>query len=159
MSVKAAEFRRLLGHWATGVSVVTAQPPAEAPCGLTVNAFCSLSLEPPLVLVCIEKGADSHDCIERAGKFCVNVLAAEQERLARRFAGVDSASKFDGIAFHRERTGAPVLAAALAWIECEVRARHDGGDHTIFIGEVIAGDARQGAPIIYYRGGYGRCTP
>src|SRR5688500_19398493 len=114
MSLDTAEFRRILGHWVTGVSVVTAQPADEAPCGLTANAFCSLSLDPPLVLVCVEHGADSHDCITRAGAFCVNVLSSDFERLARRFAEGATNAKFEGVAFRAERTGAPVLDVALA---------------------------------------------
>ena len=159
MSLDGAEFRRILGHWVTGVSVVTAQPANEAPCGLTANAFCSVSLDPPLVLVCVEKSADSHDCIARAGAFCVNVLSSDQERLARHFAEADAAQKFLGVAFHAERTGSPVLDVALAWVDCTLRERYDGGDHTIYLGEVVAGDAHEGTPILYYRGGYGRFTP
>lgn len=158
MTLDSAEFRRILGHWVTGVSVVTAQAD-EAPCGLTANAFCSVSLDPPLVLVCVDKTADSHDCIARAGAFCVNVLASDQERLARHFAETESTHKFNGIAFHTERTGAPVLDDALAWVDCQLRHSYEGGDHTIYVGEVVAGNAHEGAPILYYRGGYGRFTP
>jgi flavin reductase (DIM6/NTAB) family NADH-FMN oxidoreductase RutF len=158
MTLDGAEFRRILGHWVSGVSVVTAQAPGEAPCGLTANAFCSVSLEPPLVLVCVEKSADSHDCIARAGAFCVNVLPSDHERIARHFAETEG-EKFTGIAFRTERTGAPVLDVALAWVECRLHESYEGGDHTIFLGEVIAGDAHEGAPLLYYRGGYGRFTP
>ena len=137
---------------------MTAQPQDEAPHGLTANAFCSVSLDPPLILVCIERSADSHDSLVRAKAFCVNVLSSDDERIARRFA--ESADhKFDGIAYHTEQTGAPVLDAALAWVDCEMFATYPGGDHTIFVGKVIAGDAREGTPLLYYRGGYGRFTP
>lgn len=159
MNIDPAEFKRILGHWVTGVSVVTSRPAGEPPCGLTANAFCSLSLEPPLVLVCVEKAADTHDCIARAQAFCVNVLSSDDERIARIFAEGPHGTKFDGIAHHPEQTGAPVLDAALAWVDCELRAAHDGGDHTIYVGRVMAGDAHEGAPILYYRGGYGRFTP
>jgi 3-hydroxy-9,10-secoandrosta-1,3,5(10)-triene-9,17-dione monooxygenase reductase component len=156
-----AEFRRVLGHWATGVAVVTSRRPDGQPCGLTVNSFASVSLEPLLVLVCIEREATSCACIEERGAFAVNVLGAERERLARRFAAWDQPDKFDGVAFREETTGSPVLEDALAWVDCRVWRTYDGGDHAIFVGEVVAGDAAAaaGAPLLYYRGGYGRFVP
>ena len=159
MNLESAEFRRILGHWVTGVSIVTAQPAGRAPCGLTANSFCSVSLEPPLVLVCVEGVADTHNCIVAAGAFCVNVLDSEHEVLARRFADQDVTEKFRALAYRTEQTGAPVLEDALAWVDCRVFASYPAGDHTIFVGLVIAGDARGGTPILYYRGGYGRFTP
>jgi len=159
MNLESAEFRRILGHWVTGVSIVTAHPAGRAPCGLTANSFCSVSLEPPLVLVCVEGVADTHDCIVAAGAFCVNVLDSEHEVLARRFADQDVAEKFRALAYRTEQTGAPVLEDALAWVDCRVFASYPAGDHTIFVGLVLAGDARGGTPILYYRGGYGRFTP
>jgi flavin reductase (DIM6/NTAB) family NADH-FMN oxidoreductase RutF len=157
--VDAFEFRRVLGHLASGVTVVAARMPDGRPCGLTANAVCSVSLRPPLVLACVERDADSHDCIRAAGAFSINVLAARQEALARRFSSWDLERKFDGVAYREEVTGAPVLADALAWVDCRVRAEHVAGDHTVFIGEVVGGDAGEGAPLLYYRGGYGRFTP
>jgi flavin reductase (DIM6/NTAB) family NADH-FMN oxidoreductase RutF len=159
MSMETSEFRRILGHWVSGVAVVATRTDEGKLCGLTVNAFTSLSLNPPLVLVCVEQTADSHDCIRRAGVFTVNVLASEQERIARRFASWEVDTKFEGLAYHEAETGAPVLAEALAWLDCRVWAEHSAGDHTIFIGQVLAGDAREGNPLLYYRGGYGRFTP
>lgn len=159
MAFEPSEFRRILGHWVTGVAVVAARAAAGKACGLTANAVTSVSLAPPLVLACIERSADSHDCIRDAGAFSINVLAADQERLARRFAAWDIPEKFEGIAHTAGITGAPILADALAWIECTVHAEYDAGDHTIFIGNVVAGDAREGTPLLYYRGGYGRFTP
>ena len=158
-ALESFEFRRVLGHWVTGVTVVTARRNDGEPCGLTVNAFCSVSLDPPLVLVCVEQAADSHDCIARAGSFAVNVLDSEQETTARRFADWDVPQKFRGIAYHSEKSGAPVLDDALAWVDCRIVASHPAGDHTIYLGEVLDGDARAGAPLLYYRGGYGRFTP
>lgn len=159
MNLESPEFRRILGHWVTGVSVVTAQSAGRMPCGLTANSFCSVSLDPPLVLVCVERIADSHDCIVEAGSFCVNVLDSEHEAVARRFADQDVGEKFRALAYRTEQTGAPVLEAALAWVDCRVWASYPAGDHTIFIGLVLAGDARAGTPLLYYRGGYGRFTP
>jgi flavin reductase (DIM6/NTAB) family NADH-FMN oxidoreductase RutF len=157
--LESAEFRRILGHWVTGVSVVTAHAEDGTPYGLTANAFCSVSLDPPLVLVCVEKAADSHDIIRDSGHFAVNVLASDQERLARRFAEWQVSEKFTGIAFRAEVSGSPILEDALAWVDCRIWSANSGGDHTIFVGEVLAGDAREGSPLLYYRGGYGRFAP
>lgn len=156
MAIETSEFRRILGHWVSGVAVVAARAPDGQPCGLTANAVASVSLQPPLILVCIDHAADSHDCIRDAGSFSVNVLASDQERLSRRFAAWDLARKFEGVAWSMGVTGAPILDDVLAWIECRIHAVHPAGDHSIFVGEVIAGDAREGVPLLYYRGGYGR---
>jgi flavin reductase (DIM6/NTAB) family NADH-FMN oxidoreductase RutF len=154
-----AEFRRIFGHWASGVGVVTARTPEGRACGLTANAIASLSLEPVLVLVCVEKAADTHDCIKHSKTFAINVLKSEAERIARRFAASEVDVKFDGLAFRDELTGSPILDDALAWVDCRMHAQYDGGDHSIFVGQVLAGDAVEGAPLLYYRGGYGRFTP
>jgi flavin reductase (DIM6/NTAB) family NADH-FMN oxidoreductase RutF len=159
LTLDSAEFRRILGHWASGVSVVTTRTPAGRPCGLTANAISSLSLDPPLVLACVERDADTHDCIVTTRKFAISILAESGERLARLFATAHAEQKFDGIAFRDEVTGAPVLEDAIAWVDCELHAQYDGGDHSIFIGRVVAGDAREGAPLLYYRSGYGRFAP
>jgi flavin reductase (DIM6/NTAB) family NADH-FMN oxidoreductase RutF len=156
MAFDPSEFRRILGHWITGVAVVASNKPGGEPCGLTANAVTSLSLDPPLVLVCVDRSADSHDCLRDAGVFTVNILDAASERLARRFAAWDIADKFEGIAHHTAPSGAPVLEDALAWLDCRLTAQYPGGDHTIFLGEVTAGDAKDGQPLLYYRGGYGR---
>lgn len=157
--MEPAEFRRVLGHWATGVAVVAARGADGKPCALTANAFSSVSLEPPLVLVCVEQTADTHGCIEWGGAFAVSVLAESDERLARRFAEGEIADKFAGVAWRPETTGAPVLDGALAWIDCTLHHTFPAGDHTIFVGRVVAGDARDGAPLTFYRGGYGRFQP
>jgi len=153
-----SEFRRILGHWTTGVAIVGTRV-AGRPWGLTANAFASVSLDPPLVLVCVDLDADTHDGLRESGLFAVSVLAEEQERLARRFAASDIADKFEGVAWREEVTGAPVLEDAVAWLDCRVWARYPAGDHTIFVGQVVAGDAAERAPLLYYRGGYGRLTP
>lgn len=159
MMLDTPEFRRILGHWASGVAIVTTRTPDGRVCGLTANAFSSLSLDPLLVLVCIEKNADTYECIRQARTFAVNILNAECERLARRFAAWEVDRKFEGLAHHEEQTGAPILDDALAWVDCRVHGEYDGGDHTIFVGAVLAGDAKEGTPLLYYRGGYGRLTP
>lgn len=159
--MEPSEFRRVLGHFPTGVTIVTSVCSDGRPCGLTVNAFCSVSLEPPLVLVCVEAGADSLCCIAEAGFFAVNVLPAERgESLSRRFAGPGAGEKkFTGVAYRSERTGAPVLETALAWLDCRVQDSFVAGDHTIFIGAVLEANAQDGQPLVYYRGGYGGFRP
>lgn len=160
--IDTSEFRRVIGHFASGVTVVTTRRPDGRPCGLTASAVASLSLQPTLLLVCVDKTADTHDCIDATGSFAVNVLAeGKGETLARRFSAADAnpAEKFTGIAFRYELTGAPVLDDALAWLDCALRGRIDGGDHTVFMGEVMAADAAEGTPLLYYRGGYGRFVP
>jgi flavin reductase (DIM6/NTAB) family NADH-FMN oxidoreductase RutF len=155
MTIEQADFRRVMGHWLTGVAVVAARQLDGTPYGLTANAVSSLSLHPPLLLVCIEHTSDTHDCIHDAGAFAVNMLEASQERVARQFSGPEAAVKFNGVAYRRERTGAPILEGVLAWADCELRASFPGGDHTIFVGEVVAGDTRAGEPLAFFRGGYG----
>ena len=159
MSIEAADFRRILGHFATGVTVVAASEPGGAPRGLTANAIASVSLDPPLVLVCVERDADTHDVILGAGAFAISILGEDGEELARRFATYPAGRKFEGVAYREEATGSPVLEAALGWIDCRLHTHHEGGDHTICVGEVVAGDAGEGAPLLYYRGGYGRLSP
>lgn len=154
------EFRRVMGHFPTGVTVVTTRQPDGRPCGLTVSAFCSVSLEPALVLVCVDRTASSHACIAESGYFGVNVLDADTgESLSRRFAAADPEGKFEGVAYREEATGAPVLDAACAWLDCRVVQAVPAGDHTIFVGEVAAADARAAEPLVYYRGGYGGLAP
>jgi len=154
------EFRRVMGHFATGVTVVTATTSAGIPCGLTANAVSSVSLDPTLVLVCVERTADTEAVIRESGAFAINILPdGKGETLARRFAEVDSADRFEGVAYRTGGSGAPILDRALAWLDCTVREELFGGDHTIFLGDVIAGDADEGTPLIYYRGGYGRFQP
>jgi len=159
MSIDEAEFRRILGHLPTGVTVVATTGEDGEPHGLTASAVASASLDPPLVLVCVERSSDTHDHIEPAGSFAVSVLDDNAEALARRFATYPDSTKWEGVAYRTEATGAPVLERALAWVDCRVWASYDGGDHTIFVGEVVAGDAGRGSPLLYFRGGYGRLTP
>jgi flavin reductase (DIM6/NTAB) family NADH-FMN oxidoreductase RutF len=153
-TVEPERFRAVMGHFATGVAVVTVDAPG-GPQGMTANAVASLSLDPVLVLVCFDNGARTLTEVERAGRFGVNVLAAGQEHLARRFASKEGA-KFAEVA-HSVHDGIPVLDGALAWVGCALERFVPGGDHTIGIGAVHA--AELGAPgiepLIWFRGGYG----
>lgn len=155
--IDESEFRRVIGHFATGVAVVTTLREDGEAAGLTVSAVAAVSLNPTLILVCVDHGSETHASLERAGCFAANFLEeGKGETLARRFAGGGAEEKFRGVAWHTERTGSPVLDDALAWLDCRVTAALPGGDHTIFVGEVLAADAREGTPLLYYRGGYGR---
>jgi flavin reductase ActVB len=153
LSVTPDEFRSALGRFPSGVTVVTTKGADGSDEGMTVSAFCSVSLEPPLVLICIEKTATVHDALTRAASFVVNVLSAKQEQIARRFSTVDI-DRFEGIGFSRSANGIAVLDDVLAVIECNQYAQHETGDHTIVIGEVEAVRAENGTPLLYYRGGY-----
>ncbi len=135
------------------MTVVTTKAADGSDQGMTVSAFCSVSLEPPLVLICIEKTASVHDALTRAPAFVANILAAKQEQVARRFSIVDI-DRFDGVGFSRTRNGIAVLDDVLGVIECSKFALHDAGDHTVIVGEVEATRVEIGTPLLYYRGGY-----
>lgn len=155
MPIEKQEFRRVLGRFAAGVTVVTTVGDDGRPYGLTATAFTSVSLDPPMVLVCVDQRSDSHPHFHTAGVFTVNFLGVEDEHLSRHFA-VSGGDKFAEVAFRRGITGAPVLAGALAFIECRIVEIMAGGDHTIFLGQVEAADARDGDPLLYYGGAYRR---
>ncbi len=155
MPIDKQEFRRVLGHFAAGVTVVTTIGDDGTPYGLTATAFTSVSLEPPLVLVCVDKRAESHPHFHISRVFAVNFLAVDHEHLSRRFA-VSGGDKFKDLVVRQGVTGAPLLSEALGYLECRLVDIFEGGDHTIFIGEVEAGDAREGEPLLYFRGTYRR---
>jgi flavin reductase (DIM6/NTAB) family NADH-FMN oxidoreductase RutF len=146
-------FRSVLGRFASGVTVVTTCDDAGRDHGMTVSAFCSLSLSPPLVLVCVDHSASMHPLLVPGVRIAINILAAGQEALSRRFSAKDAA-RFDGIGYSRGVTGAPLLDDVLAALECQVVRIHDGGDHTIVVCEVEIATSRPERPLLYYRGGY-----
>ena len=151
----ALELRTLMSHWATGVAVVTSRGD-EGPRGATTNALTSLSLEPPLVLACLDRDSNTLGAVRASGRFCVNVLSAGQEAIARRFATKQSgAEKLAGVAHELRPDGVPVLAGTLAWLVCELERAHDGGDHAILIGRPLEGGAALGArPLVFYGRGF-----
>lgn len=151
--IDPALFRSVLGRFAAGVTVVTARDGGGHDHGMTVSAFCSLSLDPTLVLVCIEQRTEMHGILEHATHFAVNMLSAGQESLSRRFAE-PMEDRFAGVGYTRGVTGLVLLEGILAYLECRLVSRHREGDHTIVIGEVIAGEAFAERPLLYYRGGY-----
>jgi flavin reductase (DIM6/NTAB) family NADH-FMN oxidoreductase RutF len=154
MSLDQDEFRSVLGRFASGVTVVTVADKRGRDYGITVTAFSSLSLEPPLVLVCIDHDASILPALAGATHFVVNILAAHQEAIARRFSVPEAEQRFEGLGFTRGQNGAALLEDVLASIECRVVQSVVGGDHTIFIGETEAASVRQDTPLLYYRGGY-----
>ncbi|MBK6488931.1 MAG: flavin reductase family protein [Gemmatimonadetes bacterium] len=154
MSLDSDLFRSVLGRFASGVTVVTALDHEGRDHGMTVSAFASLSLEPPLILACIDRQASTHRVITTAEWIVVNVLSAEQEPLSRRFSYLDSAARFEGVGFSRSLHGAAILDDVLAFLECRIVQCLDGGDHTIVVAEVETADARDEKPLLYYRGGY-----
>lgn len=146
-------FRSVMGHFATGVTVVTVTTP-DGPVGLTANAVCSLSLEPLLLLVCFDNAARTLPPLRETGRFGVNVLASGQEDLARLFASkLPEREKFAGIP-HTVHDGIPVIEGVLAWVGCRLERLIPGGDHTIGIGSVEAAEAGEGEPLLWFRGGY-----
>lgn len=154
MTIDPDAFRSVLGRFASGITVLTTLDDAGRDVGMTVSAFCSVSLQPPLVQACVDHAASMYDALQHAERFGVNILGSEQEALSRRFADVESTHRFDGIGYTRGENGVVLLDDALAHIECRVVARHEAGDHTLFIGEVERAAARDARPLLYYRGGY-----
>lgn len=156
MQIEPDLFRHVLGHLPTGVTVITANTP-EGPVGLSANSLTSVSLDPPLLLVCPAKSSETWPLIRAAGRFCVNVMASHHEPTVRRFAvrGVD---RFEGTSYH-DRGFGPALDDAIAWIDCEVLHEHDAGDHTIAVCSVVSLDsAGEGEPLVFFRGAYGTFT-
>lgn len=153
MTISKDEFRAALSRFASGVTVVTTKDSGGHLHGITVSAFCSVSLEPPLILVCIEKTAGSHQAFKQAGAFVVNFLREGQQAVSNHFASpLDD--KFSGVEYRSGMLELPVLNAALAALECRLVHAYDGGDHTIFVGEVARAEVSDGAPLIYFHGGY-----
>ena len=156
--MNAARFRQLLGHFCTGVTVITTVDSDGRPAGFACQAFAALSLDPPLVMFCPSRTSATWRVIERSGHFVANVLAASQRELARVFGAPASpgADKFADLTWSACASGAPVLPGVLAWVGCKLDAVHDGGDHFIVIGRVTElGDVRPGEPLLFYRGRYG----
>lgn len=153
MAIEKTELRRIMGHFATGVTVITTASKAGQIFGLTANAFTSVSLVPPLCLVCVDKNAESYPAFQELGSFTVNILADDQEELSRRFA-VSGGDKFTGVAHRLGANGAPILQNVLGYLECKIISAHEGGDHTVYLGEVEQAETREGKPLLFYRGGY-----
>jgi flavin reductase (DIM6/NTAB) family NADH-FMN oxidoreductase RutF len=154
MTFDPQKQRRILGHFATGVTVLTTDGVAGGH-GMTANAFTSLSLDPPLVLVAVDKRAAMLDFLHKNRCFAVNILRHDQEELSRRFA-MPGPKDFSDVNATTRITGSPILSAAVAFLDCRVHSILPGGDHEIFVGEILAGDFDGGDPLLYYAGRYRR---
>lgn len=155
LPVDAASFRQALSQFASGVTVVTTRDAAGGPLGLTVSAFCSVSLSPPLVLVSVDVGSEAHAGFRDSGVFGVSILSEGQDDVSRLFARPGTA-KFLEIPMSTGERGLALVSGALAHIECEVRAAHPAGDHILYVGEIVALAVQPGRPLLYNRGGYRR---
>jgi flavin reductase (DIM6/NTAB) family NADH-FMN oxidoreductase RutF len=156
VSIDPQTFRHIIGNFATGVTVITAAAGDELQ-GMTANAFTSLSLDPVMVLICVDRASHTHRILEQGRAFTVNVLAAHQEDVSRIFAKKAEPERgtLRGQAFRLGETGAPVLTDCLAYLECRVAEELSGGDHTIFLGEVVdAAVVKEGGPLLFFRGAY-----
>ena len=150
----ATDFRSACGQFATGVCIVTGTLDNKSHMGVTINSFSSVSLEPPLILFCLDKKALSFDAFSIARSFAVNILAEDQMALSNQFAK-QAEDKFTGVDFELNEQGVPILTNCLAALECRMYAIHDGGDHQIIVGEVSRiREGRDARPLLYFRGGY-----
>lgn len=149
------DFRQVLAHFASGVTIVTTCDGEQRPTGLTASAFCSVSLDPPLILICVDHKSQSYPHLRESGRFAINILHQGHEQLSRRFAS-SRLDKFDGVPFTLGTLGVPLIDAALAYLECRTVSAHVEGDHTIFVGRVEAVGVGEGDPLLYYRGKYHR---
>lgn len=158
MSVDPQTFKAVMGQWPSGVTVVTTVD-ADGPAGMTASSFSSVSLEPPLVSICIARQLQMNARIEKAGQFAVNILSKNQVDDGRRFAGMlpGVTNRFEGLSTHTAATGCPLLSGVLGWVDCTLRAKYDGGDHTIFVGQVLAaGIDPTAAPLLYHSRAWGQ---
>ena len=153
MPVDSDLQRHVMGRFATGVTIVTTRN-GDTLTGMTANAVLSLSLEPQLILVAIDRESNMHSYLKEGGCFAVNVMRREHEQLSRRFAE-PGPKDFSDLEVSQAETGAPILNNALAYADCRIVEIVRGGDHDMFIGEMVAGETRDGEPLIFYRGGYG----
>ena len=158
MPLDTATFRASLSRFASGVTVLTTRSAQGHDVGMTATAFSSLSLDPPLVLVCVDRAASMAPSLEGATHLAVHVLAAGQEALARQFA-LTHGDRFAGVAISRGSGEVPLIPGVLARLECRIAERHPGGDHLIIVAEVLAAEVRDGDPLLYFRGRYSRLLP
>lgn len=157
--IDADTYRRALGLWATGVTIVTAREGEEVH-GMTVSDFAGVSLDPPLVMVCADKQAHTLGVIQRGGNMAINVLAQDQRALSDKFASKkDEWTRFEGLACETARSGAPLIPGAHLSLDCELAAQHEAGDHIIVIGRVLEARMRETEPLLYYAGAYRELAP
>lgn len=152
MAIDSMLQRHVMGRFATGVTLLTTRFD-EGTLGMTANAVMSLSLEPPLIVVSVDKKNAMHECLIQGKCFALNMLRADQEAISRRFA-VSGPKDFAGINLTTAETGAPILIDAIAFVDCKLVETLPAGDHTMFVGEPVAGEVRDGEPLIFYGGEY-----
>jgi len=157
MAIDPAELRKVMGCFATGVTVITTRDQSGQPYGLTANAVTSLSLAPPLLLICVDRKAETYPHFFASTTFVLNILADDQEAVSRRFA-TTGGDKFAGLDFRLGRLGTPVLEGTLGHVECRIVDTIEGGDHVIHIGEVEHAEAGDGRPLLFFRGKYRHLT-
>ena len=149
------DFRKVLGHFASGVTVLTTCDADTRPTGLTASAFSSVSLDPPLVLICVDHKSQSYPAIKERGCFAVNILIVEQQAISRKFAS-SRLDKFEGVPHVISDLGLPLIEGAIAQLECTTVSAHVAGDHTIFVGRVERARVASGEPLLYFCGQYDR---
>jgi flavin reductase (DIM6/NTAB) family NADH-FMN oxidoreductase RutF len=157
-AISPEEFRQVMRHWASGVTVVTTRRKGGIH-GMTASSFSSVSLHPPLILVCVDRRNRTHEHVQEQGVFAVHILAEGQEELSRQCAGRygEVGNELHDVAYQEGKSGAPILEECLAYLECRLVHSFDGGDHTIFVGEVIdTGGLGNGRPLLYFEGDYQR---
>jgi len=155
MAISADLFKSLMSRWASGVTVVTCRREAGLH-GMTASSFTSVSLDPPLVLICVDRRNRTHTLIEEQKAFGLHILRRDQEEISNQCAGFrgESGNQLPGAPFHTEVTGAPILDDTLAWMDCRLWQTYDGGDHSIFVGEIVAAGTQDGDPLLWYSRGY-----
>ncbi len=158
MAIDGRELRNAMGLFATGVTIITTKDATGKPFGLTANAFSSLSLDPPMLLICVDKGVDCYNCFEESKVFAVNFLSLAQEELSTRFA-TKGIEKFAGLSYSLGELGVALLDGALAHFECTVGHAYEGGDHTIYVGEIQRLVTAPGDPLLFYQGKYRSLAP
>jgi flavin reductase (DIM6/NTAB) family NADH-FMN oxidoreductase RutF len=159
MGIDPREFRRVLAQWASGVAIVTSRHEGRVQ-GMTVSAFSSVSLEPPLVLVCADRSSITNEIIQASKVLAVSVLSAEQQDLSQRFASKqDEHRRFEGLACSDGSTGCPRIPGALAWLDCHVVQAVEAGDHVVYIAEVDSAEVSDGRPLLYFRSRYAGIEP
>lgn len=154
MSFSQTELKNVYARWATGVTIVTTRAGGRIH-GMTVSAFSEVSIDPPLVLVCVDRTSNTLPVLAKGGVFAVNILARDQQALARRFACDDEEDRrFLDLDYETGETGAPLLAGSVANLDCRLAAAHEAGDHIIYIGEVVGLHVADGEPLLFYNREY-----
>lgn len=157
MPIDSHTFKEVLSRWASGITVVTCGTP-EGLHGMTASSFCGVSLDPPLILVCVDRRNRTHRLIREAGVFGVHILGSHMQEISDRCAGFlgEEGHQLRDVEYGTKVTGAPILEGTLAWMDCVLTQAHEAGDHTIYVGEIQAAGATEGTPLLWFERGYHR---